>query len=129
MDQRRHGWTDEQMERIVGNLLRIGVTVAALVVLSGGIVYLMQSAGDLPHLAVFQGEPADLRSVAGIVRDAIRLRPAALIQFGLLLLIATPVVRVAFSILAFALQRDYTYVIVTLIVFLVLMSSIMGGCP
>jgi len=50
-----------------------------------------------------------------------------LIQLGLLLLIATPVARVAFSVVAFAMQRDRLYVAVALIVLAVLMYSLMGG--
>jgi uncharacterized membrane protein len=50
-----------------------------------------------------------------------------MIQFGLLLLIATPIARVAFSIFAFTLQRDRIYVIITLIVFAVLIYSLLGG--
>jgi uncharacterized membrane protein len=50
-----------------------------------------------------------------------------LIQLGLLLLIATPVARVAFSVAAFAMQRDRLYVVVALIVLAVLMYSLTGG--
>jgi uncharacterized membrane protein len=127
MSQSRHGWTDEQVEQIVGNLLRIGVGVAALVVLVGGVLYLIRFGSTLPNYALFRGEPADLRSMSGIIRDVLSLHIRGLIQFGLLLLIATPVARVAFSVLAFALQRDRTYVIITLIVFGVLMYSLIGG--
>jgi uncharacterized membrane protein len=127
MSQSRHGWTDEQVEQVVGNLLRIGVVVAALVVLAGGVIYLIRYGAALQDYAVFRGEPADLRSVFGIVSDALSFRPRGLIQLGVILLIATPVARVGFSILAFALQRDPTYVIVTLIVFCGLIYSLAGG--
>jgi uncharacterized membrane protein len=55
------------------------------------------------------------------------LRPASVIQLGLLLLIATPVARVAMSLVAFILQRDRVYVVVTLIVLAVLIFSLTGG--
>jgi uncharacterized membrane protein len=77
------------VEEIVGNLLRVGVIVAAVVVLSGGILYLFRYGSSLPQYQVFQGEPADLRSISGIVMDALALRRRGVIQFGLLLLIAT----------------------------------------
>ncbi len=127
MSQPERGWTDEQMEQVVGNLLRIGVVIAALVVLAGGVLYLIRFGSNLPHYAVFSGEPADLRSVSGIIRNILQLHSRAIIQLGLLLLIATPVARVAFSILAFALQRDRTYVVVTLIVLGVLIYCLTGG--
>jgi uncharacterized membrane protein len=127
MIQPRRAWTDDQVEQIVGALLRSGVIVAALIVLVGGILYLIRYGATLPDYRVFRGEPADLRSLSGIVTDTLSFRFHGIMQFGLLLLIATPVARVAFSVLAFALQRDRTYVTVTLIVFAVLMYSLIGG--
>ncbi|MBI3909718.1 MAG: DUF1634 domain-containing protein [Armatimonadetes bacterium] len=123
----RRTLTEQQVEEIIGNLLRIGVITAAAVVLAGGVLYLVRHGASPPGYHVFRGEPADLRSVSGIVADALALRGRGLIQLGLLLLIATPVARVAFSVLAFALQRDHTYVIVTLIVLTVLLYSLAWG--
>ena len=51
----------------------------------------------------------------------------AIIQFGLLLLIATPVARVAFAAIGFAMERDYLYVVITLIVLVVLLYSLFGS--
>ncbi len=127
MSQPERAWSDEKMEQVIGTLLISGVIVAALIVLVGGGVYLTRYGATLPDYTVFRGEPLELRSLSGIITDALSFRIRGLIQFGLLLLIATPVARVAFSILAFALQRDRTYVIVTLIVFAVLMYSLIGG--
>ncbi len=126
MSQPKRGWTDEQMEKVVSTLLRSGVVIATLVALVGGILYLIQFGGTLPNYAVFRGEPADLRSVSGIISDVLSFHTRGLIQVGLVLLIATPLARVAFSILAFALQRDRIYVVVTLIVFAVLLYSLVG---
>ena len=120
-------WPDQYVDELIGNLLRVGVTLAAAMVLLGGTVYLFRHGLAAPHYQVFVGEPADLRSVSGIVRDALALRGRGLIQLGLLLLIATPVARVAFSAAAFAMQRDRLYVVVALIVLAVLMYSLMGG--
>ncbi len=118
--------TDEQMDRIISILLRNGVIVAALVVLVGGVFYLIRYGGTLPDYGAFRGEPANLRNVSGIVREALSFHTRGIIQLGLLLLVATPVARVAFSVLAFALQKDRTYVIVTLIVLAILLYSLIG---
>ncbi len=120
-------WSDEQVEQLVGTLLRTGVIVAGAVVLFGGILYLIRYGNTFPHYRVFRGEPADLRSVAAIVQDSLSFHSRGLIQLGLLLLIATPILRVAFSVIAFALQRDITYVLVTVIVLSVLIYSLSGG--
>jgi uncharacterized membrane protein len=123
----RGGWTEHQAEQIVGNLLRIGVLISALVVACGGVLYLVHYGAQQPHYHLFRGEPQDLRSVTGIVKDALDLRRRGLIQFGLLLLIATPIARVAFSVLVFLRQRDYTYIVVTLIVLSILILSLLSG--
>jgi uncharacterized membrane protein len=121
------GWTEQQMQVTIGNLLRAGVLAAALVVLIGGTIYLVRHGAAAPHYGVFRGEPADLRTLSGILADAISLRGRGIIQLGLLILLATPIARVAFSVLAFALQRDSLYVVVTLLVLAVLIFSLAGG--
>jgi len=120
-------WPDQYVDELIGNLLRVGVTLAAAVVLFGGTVHLFRHGLAAPHYHIFVGEPADLRSVSGIVRDALALRGRGLIQLGLLLLIATPVARVAFSVAALAMQRERLYLVVALIVLAVLMYSLMRG--
>src|SRR5437763_1980111 len=112
----REGWTDQQVDRFLGDLLRTGVLLAAVTVLAGGVAYLARHGTDPADYRVFRGEPADLRTPSGIVKDALALRGRGLIQLGLLLLIATPVARVALSAFAFARQRDATYVAATLLV-------------
>jgi uncharacterized membrane protein len=120
-------WTDEQVDQILGNLLRIGVIVATVVAVIGGALFLAKHGFEPAKGRVFQGEPPELRSVGAILRGAMALRPASVIQLGLLLLIATPVARVAMSLVAFILQRDRVYVVVTLIVLAVLIFSLTGG--
>ena len=127
MNGSKHGLTDWQVDQIIGNLLRIGVTTAALVVLAGGLAYLISHPGATQNFRMFSGEPAELRSVSAIVKGSLALHSIQVIQAGLLLLIITPVARVVFSVVAFALQRDRTYVIVTLIVLSLLLYSILGG--
>jgi uncharacterized membrane protein len=122
-------WTDDDAEQAISRLLRTGVRAAGAFVLVGGAVYLARHGGDHPHFGVFLGEPTDLRTVHGIVTDAVSLRGRGLIQLGLVLLIATPVARVAVSLLAFARQRDWTYVVVTAIVLLLLLASLTGFTP
>jgi uncharacterized membrane protein len=120
-------WTDERVERLLGNLLRAGVLIAAAFVLAGGIWYLLRFGGTPTDYRVFRGEPSELRSLGGILGGLFALTPRGLIQFGLLLLIATPVARVALSAVAFHLERDRTYVAITLLVLGTLVYSLSGG--
>jgi uncharacterized membrane protein len=120
-------WTDQRIENILGNLLRAGVLLSALVVSIGGVIYLLRHGHSPMEFRVFRGEPADLRDVRGIIRDTLALRGRGIIQLGLLLLIATPVARVAFSIFGFAEERDRMYVVFTVIVFSILLYSLIGS--
>jgi uncharacterized membrane protein len=123
----QQGWTDQKLENIVGNLLRTGVSLAALVVFFGGIIYLSHHGREPANYHVFQGEPSDLKTVPGIIRSALELHGRGIIQFGLLLLIATPVFRVALSIWGFAAEKDHMYMIFTSIVLIVLLYSLLGS--
>ncbi len=121
------GSSDEKLEITVGRLLQFGVSLAALVVFVGAIVFLCRHGSEPAGYHVFRGEPADLRTIWGITSDALDFRGQGLIQAGLLLLIATPVARVVVTLIAFLRQRDMTYVVVTLLVLGVLLYSLFSG--
>jgi uncharacterized membrane protein len=136
----RAAWTDADLDQLLGNLLRAGVLISAFVVLLGGIYFLYQYGGrPMPDYSHFdpseshptfeslQGVPDPLRNLSGIVHAAARGHSRGLIQLGIVLLIATPIARVIFSVFAFAVERDYTYVVVTLIVLIVLLYSLLTG--
>src|SRR5437660_1670222 len=98
-------WNDDRVERIMGTLLQSGVIISGLVVLAGGILYMLRY-GHLPmHYENFVGERESLRSLASVGNGALHGDARAIILCGLLLLIATPVARVLFSIVAFALEK------------------------
>jgi uncharacterized membrane protein len=120
-------WTDKTIEEIVGTLLRTGVSLSAFVVAVGAAIYLARHGREPASYRVFHGEPTDLRTLSGIVHDAIGLHGRGIIQLGLLLLIATPVARVAFSIWGFAEEHDRLYMIFTGIVLIVLLYSLLGS--
>ncbi|HEY3927498.1 MAG TPA: DUF1634 domain-containing protein [Candidatus Koribacter sp.] len=117
--------SDFEVEQIIGKLLRAGVLLAAFVVLVGGVLFLAKNAHERHNYRQFHGVSASLKSIPGVVSGAAHLDPESVIQLGLLLLIATPVARVAFSIGAFALEKDYLYVVLTMVVLGVLLFSLM----
>ena len=108
-------------------LLRTGVLLAASLVLLGGITFLIRHPQPVTNYRVFQGQPEELRTIPGILRQAVKFHGRGLIQLGLLLLIATPVARVIFSVFAFLYQKDWIYVGVTLIVLAILFYSLFSG--
>ncbi len=118
--------TDVDVQHAVGNLLRAGVLLAAAVVLVGGAVYLWRHGQGTADYRVFRSEPFYLDRFGGIVRDALSGSGRGIIQLGLLLLVATPIARVAFTAVAFAFERDRTYVLVALLVLSLLLKSLLG---
>jgi uncharacterized membrane protein len=120
-------WNDDRVEQLIGRLLRWGVLLSAVVVICGAAVYLAHHGSSHPQYSVFRGEPAGLHSPSGIVHGLFHGSASDWIQLGLLLLIATPVARVAFSVFAFLFEGDLMYVGVTMVVFAVLIYSIFAG--
>jgi uncharacterized membrane protein len=123
----RSNWNDERVERILAMLLQSGVIISGVVVLAGGVLYLLHY-GRLPvHYENFVAERESLRSLAAVGNCAAHGDGRAIIQCGLLLLIATPLARVLFSIIGFGLEKDRLYVVLTLTVFFILIYSLFGG--
>jgi uncharacterized membrane protein len=120
-------WSDRKVENIIGNLLRTGVLISALVVLFGGAVYLARHGNSPLAYREFRGEPIQLRQIGGILRETLSFSGRGIIQFGLLLLIATPVARVGMSIVGFAAERDWMYVGFASIVLVILLYSLFGS--
>jgi uncharacterized membrane protein len=112
---------DRRMEIIMGRLLQVGVLLASFVMLAGGILYVRARHDAAPDYRIFASEPMALRHFGGIVRGIAAGDPAAIIQLAVLLLIATPVARVIFALVAFAIERDKLYVFVSALVLAVLL--------
>jgi len=120
-------WGDRRIEEIVGTLLRTGVILSASVVAFGASIYLVRHRAVRVNYHTFHGEPRDYTTIRGILHSAYGLHGQGLIQLGLLLLIATPVARVAFSIWGFAEEHDRMYVVFTVIVLVILLYSLFGS--
>lgn len=118
---------DERIERVIGRLLQLGVLLAAIVVAIGGVLLLAQY-GHLPAgFREFSGEDPSLKSIAGIVRAVVTGDSRAIVQLGLVLLIATPVARVALTLGAFIAERDRLYIFTTTIVLALLLYGLIWG--
>jgi uncharacterized membrane protein len=119
-------WTDERVEKLLGTLLLTGVMISGLVVLIGGVLYLLRYGRDPVHYEHFDAQLGSLHSIIEVAKSGLHGDGRAIIEIGLLLLIATPVLRVAFSMVAFALEKDRLYVMLTLIVLVILLLSLLG---
>ena len=120
-------WDDARMRNIMGSLLRIGVLAAAFLVILGGVLFFLQHPKEVFDYTTFKGEPAKFRQVHLIVKEAMNLRGRDIIQLGLLVLIATPVARVIFSLIGFLIEKDWIYVSITAIVLMILFVSLLSN--
>lgn len=118
---------EAEIEQLIGRLLQFGVLLAAAVVIVGGVALLLHSGHDVADFRVFAGTASPLDSLLGIARGVIALRADAVVQFGLVLLIATPVARVALTLVAFLIQRDRLYIGVTALVLALLLYGLIWG--
>jgi uncharacterized membrane protein len=119
-------WSDQKVEDLIGNLLRTGVMISAAVVSAGAIIYLVRHGSSPANYRIFRGEPSDLRHIRGIVGEALSFHGRGIMQLGLLLLIATPVARVALSIVGFAEEGDRMYMGFASLVLVILLFSLLG---
>jgi uncharacterized membrane protein len=113
------------LERMIGNLLRSGVIISAIVVLTGAVTWLAEHGAEHADYRVFHSRSDDLTTVPAILRDALELHSPGIIQLGLLLLVLTPVMRVIFSAVGFAMERDWLYLAITISVLAVLLFSLL----
>jgi uncharacterized membrane protein len=104
--------------------LRIGVALS-LAVTCIGLVLLLST--DPSEAVVRQTGGFNPQTPATVFADLLRLRPKAIIDTGLILLILTPVLRVAVTAVAFTLDRDLVYTAITLFVLAVLVTSFFLG--
>ena len=111
---------DQDVLDRIGMVLRVGVLASALILLFGGVIYLMRhGTEDAPDRRRFL--PPEFARPAEVVDAALQWRGRALIQLGVMLLIATPVLRVGYSLCAFARSRDFVYVFFSLAVLVILL--------
>lgn len=124
----KHLFADHDIEQFIGLQLRYGVILSSVIVFIGGLIYLSQS-GQLPLPAYHQfiGTKGGYTSIAQIFSGVRGLRAKGIIQFGVVVLIATPILRIAFSLVGFVLEKDKMYILITTVVLTVMMISIFGG--
>jgi uncharacterized membrane protein len=119
-------------ERLISTVLRVGVLASLTTILLGTVIAFahhpeyVTSPRELLHLS----RPSDTfpHTLRAVLTGLAGLRGQAIVVLGLLMLIATPVVRVAVSILLFLEEGDLIYVAITSTVLaLLVLSFIVGG--
>lgn len=120
------------VDRLIAYVLRGGVTISVIVVLAGLIItfaHHREYFRSRPALGALTNPGTSYPSTIGAVVVGVREgRGQAIVTLGLLLLIATPVARVAVSIAVFVIERDRLYVVITAVVLtLLLLSFVLGA--
>lgn len=113
------------MEIVIGNILRWGVVIAAAIGAVGVAASLLGSGSTVLDFRHFTGDAAT--GLRAIIQSALSGNARGIMQLGIAFLIVTPVVRVALSLVAFARERDRTYVLLTLLVLVLLLYGLAGG--
>ncbi|HTS02692.1 MAG TPA: DUF1634 domain-containing protein [Thermoanaerobaculia bacterium] len=120
------GRTERRLAREVGGILRLGVVISGAVIALGLIPYLVRDGARHADYHEFRGESDVFRSVSALLAYAARAHPRGIMQLGVLLLIATPVGRVALCLVEFSRERDRLYIGVALVVLLTLSWGLFG---
>ena len=118
---------DRRLAAHIARLLRVGVLLSAAVTLAGGVLLLLDHGGAPADLSAFPRPFPPPSDLLAIVRGARALEPRALTQLGIVLLVATPVSRVALALVDFVRRRDRAYAALSALVLLLLVGGIVLG--
>ena len=119
--------TDERMELLMGHLLQTGVLAAATVVALGGVLYVLHHGGEPVSYRTFQPKPLNLRHPLELLAALRRSGAVGVVGAGILILVATPICRVIFALVSFALERDRLYALVSAVVLAALLFGLLQG--
>ena len=135
--QKQNNIADRQkydMQQLVGNTLRIGVSLACLVAFEGGLLYLIHHGGESFDISMYKdfsyahaSQHADYTTLRGIWAGLTSFTAIGWIQTGVLILILTPIMRVALSLVDFIKERDWLYAVITAVVLAVIISNSLEG--
>ncbi len=117
----------KDIHTVIGELLRLGIIVSSVLVFAGGITFLIRHGGNLANYKVFHSEPVQYRSLSKILLGVMHWKGREVIQLGLIVLIATPTLRILLSLISFIIEKDRLYVAITLVVLAVIIFSMLSG--
>ena len=126
MEKKKH-----DIQQLIGNTLRWGVSIACFIAFIGGIVYLFQHGTDpmvdYTHFDYDEAHPESYTTLAGIWEGILSMKSQSWIQLGVIALILTPIMRVILSLADFLQEHDWLYAAITAIVLAIIISNSIGG--
>lgn len=114
----------ERVELLLSNILRAGLAISMFVVAIGGIIFLWSHGSDSLDPNLIKGIPNQLRTIPTILNNIWHDHGQGIMQFGIVLLIATPIARVASCLIVFAKEHNRLYVFISAYVLLALLYSL-----
>lgn len=114
----------ERLERLIGQLLSIGVIIAAAVTGLGGVILLYRHGFEPVSYLSFHGEPNFLRSPAGIGAGVLGLSGRAIVQLGISVLVFVQLIRVALTLWLFLRLHDRTFTLISAWILVMLLFSL-----
>lgn len=118
-------FTDFDLNRSVGNLLRIGVILSVATSLFGFVKLSLEGFEMPKDYTLLEVKESNIWQSFWISLG--KLEGMAIIQLGILLLILTPLVRIIFALIGYIKEKDYTYVIISAIVLGIMVVSFLMG--
>jgi uncharacterized membrane protein len=118
---------DRDIQLLIGQVLRAGTVISISVVFFGGILYLCRHGHTIANYKAFTGVPDFVQHFTGLINGVLTLKGQAIIQIGIILLIATPILRVMCSAIGFMFEKDYMYVGISLLVLFIIFISMVNG--
>lgn len=119
------------IQQLIGNTLRWGVSVACVIAFVGGIIYLWKHGGeemkDYTHFSYTDAHPAEYTTLRGIFGGVAAMNAVSWIQMGVIALLLTPILRVLLSFIDFLQERDWLYAAITATVLAIIISNSLGG--
>lgn len=120
----KHYSADRDIQSLLGSLLKTGVMLSTAIIMFGGIIYLVRHTNDPVSFEHFNPDNVKFNSFVSIFIGLRNFEPLAIIQFGIVLLISTPLARILFSVFGFLIEKDYLYVAIGLIVLVIILMSL-----
>lgn len=123
----RKNFTDVDLNRSVGNLLRLGVILSVMTSLIGFIKLFMEGFKMPRKYKLLDMGTSSEKVWSHFWETLCKGEGMAIIQLGILMLIFTPLMRIIFALIGYLKEKDYTYVIISSIVLAIMAVSFFTG--
>ena len=123
----RKNFTDVDLNRSVGNLLRLGVILAVITSLIGFVKLFMEGFKMPRKYKLLDMGTSSEKVWSHFWETLCKGEGMAIIQLGILMLIFTPLMRIIFALIGYLKEKDYLYVLISSIVLIIMVISFVTG--